>query len=173
MASVAGLQEGGAGDADALIAGLQVDEETYDDIPEHAGADAENAVKPDAAHASMSSKHSSDTKMGALKMASKLKGLDTSKVVVDDEDQASPTVEAGSAEEAALLQEMEGLLAPGSSAQSASGENQSELSSGQIREAISNALHPDQDYFHCVLDWISVKKVWKWLLAFKRCGNAD
>ena len=126
MASVAGLQEDGAGDADALIAGLQVDEEIYDDIPEHTAADAENAVNPDAAQgdkgASMSSKHSSDTKMGALKMASKLKGLDTSKVVVDDEDQALPTVEAGSAEEAALLQEMEGLLAPGSSAQSASGE---------------------------------------------------
>ena len=67
-----------------------------------------------------------DTKMGALKMASQLKGLDTSKIVVDD-DQAPPEVEAGSEKEAALLQEMEGLLSPGSCAKLARTERLSEI----------------------------------------------
>jgi hypothetical protein len=44
-----------------------------------------------------------------MKIAGQIKGLDTSKVEVDDE-QAPPTVEAGSAEEQALYQEMEGHM---------------------------------------------------------------
>ena len=56
--------------------------------------------------------------MGALKMASQIKGIDMTKVVVDD-DQAPPAIAAHSEEEGALLREMEGLLAPGSSAKAA------------------------------------------------------
>jgi len=46
----------------------------------------------------------------AMSLASNMKGLDTSKVEVDDEDQAPPTIAAGSKEERALLVELEALL---------------------------------------------------------------
>ena len=55
----------------------------------------------------------------ALRTASEMRGLDTSKVVIDD-DQAPPKIEAGSADEQAALAAMEDLLADGSPSKAAS-----------------------------------------------------
>ena len=98
----------------------QDDGDFYDDIPEHAAPHAAPGVEAASAadHQQPAPAQAADTKMGALKMASRIKGLDTTKVVVDD-DQALPAIAAHSEEEGALLREMEGLLVPGSSAQSA------------------------------------------------------
>ena len=58
----------------------------------------------------------------ALKVAASLKGIDTSKVAVDDEDQAAITIAAGSTEEAAALEAMEALIEADSPAKAASQE---------------------------------------------------
>ena len=55
----------------------------------------------------------------ALQTASEMRGLDTSKVVIDD-DQAPPKIEAGSADEQTALAAMEDLLADGSPSKAAS-----------------------------------------------------
>ena len=57
----------------------------------------------------------------AKELASGFKGVDTSKVAVDD-DQQAPTIEAGSAEESAALEAMDALIPEGSPAKAASKE---------------------------------------------------
>ena len=62
--------------------------------------------------AGLSERRSGDVSVGEVRRALMSGGFDTSGVEVDDEEQAPPTVEAGSAEEGRLLAEMESQLPP-------------------------------------------------------------